>query len=441
MQQIFLTRIVLLLAVTCLGFPLPARAQLRLPPRPMLPSVLPGAGLSLDLRNNGRDVVNALAPPDLQALRHDTIAALLHQYRERLEADPAGEPTVRGEVVVTAPSASLVAGATTAGFVFLREENLDPLDLRVVILRAPPSVSTADAVRRLRTIDPQASIDFNHVYTGSGRTDAVARTVAPTSGTVSAADPSLRIGLIDSGVDSVHATLRDVPLQRAGCGGHAVPDAHGTAIASLMVGNDMRFQGVHPGAGLYAADVACGVPSGSSVDAIVAALAWMAQQGIGVVNISLVGPANQVLERVVRVMVARGHLLVAAVGNDGPAAPPLYPASYAGVIGVTAIDGQGRVLPEAARGPQVMFAAPGADMVAAGGQGHALVAVRGTSFAAPIVAGMLAGMLPRPDPAMAATARSRLIATAHASGAVHDGKDRDAEVGYGTVGLAYRHSR
>ncbi len=84
-----------------------------------------------------------------------------------------------------------------------------------------------------------------------------------------------------------------------------------------------------------------------------------------VINVSLVGPPNVILESVVRLVIARGFIIVAAVGNDGPAAAPLYPASYPGVIGVTAVDAHRHVLVEAARGPQVRFAAPGADMVAA----------------------------------------------------------------------------
>ena len=64
-------------------------------------------------------------------------------------------------------------------------------------------------------------------------------------------------------------------------------------------------------------------------------------------------------------VVARGCLVVAAVGNDGPAARPLYPAAWPGVVGVTGVDARGRVLAEAERGVQVKFAAPGADMVAA----------------------------------------------------------------------------
>ena len=145
------------------------------------------------------------------------------------------------------------------------------------------------------------------------------------------------------------------------------------------------------------------------------------------VNISLVGPANRVLERAVRALVDRGHLLVAAVGNDGPAAPPLYPAAYPGVVGVTGIGAQRRVLPEAAQGPQVAFAAPGADLMAGQAGERGQRAVRGTSYDAPQVARLLARLLPRPDPAAAQQALLRLQAVAIDLGA----PGRDDVYGWG----------
>src|SRR5207248_11432234 len=104
-----------------------------------------------------------------------------------------------------------------------------------------------------------------------------------------------------------------------------------------------------------------------------------------VINISLVGPPNAVLAAAVKAAIGRGLLLVAPVGNDGPAAPPLYPAAYPGVVAVTGVDGRRRVLPEAGRAGHVDFAAPGEVSAAAPGGGYANA--RGTSFAAPIVAG------------------------------------------------------
>ena len=112
------------------------------------------------------------------------------------------------------------------------------------------------------------------------------------------------------------------------------------------------------------------------------ALAWLCEQRTPLINVSLVGPRNRVIEAIVAELVARGFIIVAAVGNDGPAAAPLYPAAYAGVVGVTGVDARGRALVEAGRGPQVDFAALGV----VGGRGRAVL--RGTSYAAPIVTGL-----------------------------------------------------
>ena len=160
----------------------------------------------------------------------------------------------------------------------------------------------------------------------------------------------------------------------------------------------------------------------------------MAREKVPVINVSLVGPPNRLLERAVKAVLARGHLVVAAVGNDGPAAPPLFPAAYSGVLGVTGVGGSGRVLPEAAQGPQVAFAAPGAELAVARAGGRDYAVARGTSFAAPVVAGLLAQSLALPDPAAAARAVTELQQRAADLGA----PGRDDVYGWGLVDWAGR---
>src|SRR6185436_15512317 len=152
--------------------------------------------------------------------------------------------------------------------------------------------------------------------------------------------------------------FQQVRFERFGCGGQPIPSPHGTAVAALLVTQNSVAE-------IFSADVYCGNQAGGAVDSVAAALAWLARERVAVINISLVGPRNALLERSVNSLVARGFLIVAAVGNDGPAAPPLYPASYAGVVGVSALD--------------------------------AVAPVRGTSFAAPLVAGLMATDLVTPD--------------------------------------------
>lgn len=412
-----------LLAAGLAGTAAPAHAQLGVP-RVTLPSLprelprLPAASASQSL------------PPlvPLQSLRLNTVRALLREHAGVLEADPAGEPVRRGELLLISPAPASVDAALAAGFVRLREEALPALELRELVLRPPPGLSIADALVRLRAIDPQIDADFNHVYTRSGETTGAA--VAASAGP---AVPARRVGLVDSGIARDHAAFRGADLRSWGCQDAPVPSPHGTAVASLLVGRDAPFAGVVPGAVLYAADIYCGQAAGGAVETIAQALAWLARENVGVVNISLVGPANRLLERTIQAMNRKGHLIVAAVGNDGPAAPPLYPASYPGVVGVTAVTPTRRVLPEAAQGPQVMFAAPGAELAVARGAGG-YVDARGTSFAAPLVAGLLAESLRAPDAAAAAAALQRVT-----DGAVDLGAPgRDPVFGLGLVGESAR---
>ncbi|HEV7913548.1 MAG TPA: S8 family serine peptidase, partial [Albitalea sp.] len=256
---------------------------------------------------------------------------------------------------------------------------------------------------------------------------------AGASGVPAAAGAGVRIGLIDAGVETLHPLLRDASIRAWGCGGTKIPSAHGTAIASLLVGRADRFRSAAPSATLYAADVYCDDPIGGSIEAVAAALAWLIGEQVQVVNISLVGPPNRALALVVRRAAARGVLLVAAVGNDGPAAAPLYPAACPEVIAVTAVDARGQVLPEAGRGPHVAFAAPGSDMAAAAIGDTPYATPRGTSFAAPLVAGLIANALQRPD-ATVSQAVAALARTAIDAGA----PGRDVVYGHGVVGRELR---
>ncbi len=400
---------------------LPAHAQLRLP---QLPGVqrLPGT-------ING--VVDRVVQPlpellssttQLVDLRVTTVRDLLRRHPDVIEADPRGELIRRSELVLVSPSDAALAAAKALGLVTLRGEAWPELDLREVVLRVPPGLDTAETLAKLRAAQPDLQADFNHLYSRSGD-------VAPGRGT--AAKPPtgpVRVGLIDGGVDRRHAALRGAGGGSFGCGNSPVPSEHGTAVASLLVGRDRGFAGAAQKAELYAADVYCDKPDGGSAEEVVRALAWMARERVAVINVSLVGPQNQLLERGVVALVKRGHLLVAAVGNDGPAAPPLYPATYVGVIGVTGVNPSRKVLPEAAQGPQVMWSAPGADMaVARHGGGYGIA--RGTSFAAPLVAGLLASELREPDPVAAAAAVEKLAAAAIDLGA----PGRDPVYGRGLI--------
>lgn len=394
-----------------------ANAQLGLPGLPPLP-----AGLDRPIAPVV-DQANARLR-ELRDLRPLQIRALRREHPEAIDIDFRGEPVVRGEILMMSLDEPDLAALSDAGFDVQRRLALDALGVEALVLRAPPRMGTRQAVRRLRALAPGATVEFNHIYLGAGdvgRAHEAAHDASRPS-------HAYTVGLIDSGVDVAHTSLRGVVVERWGCDGRAMPAMHGTAVASLLVGD--AGGPVAEGTRLLAADIYCDEPAGGAATRLAQAMAWLADGGARVINVSLVGADNALLRQTIHAMQERGHLIVAAVGNDGPNAAPLYPAAYTGVVGVTAVDGRQRLLPEALRGEQVAFAAPGAGFRAAALAPDQWQRVRGTSFAAPLVARLAAIEFQQGASRDVVLERLR-------SGAIDLGeRGRDHRFGHGLVGVA-----
>ena len=312
--------------------------------------------------------------------RTERLRGIVDAHPDLLEMTEEG-PAVRGEIIAVDPSEATLAAAREAGFKISRDERIEGLDIRSVTLEAPRGLTVRRALVRLRRIAPEGEFAANHLHGQSGAS------AAPLTASSLAAQGNAgagAIGIIDGGVAS-HPTLTGAIEQRGFVQGAPRGSAHGTAIASLIAGRG-AIRGAAPSARLLVADVFGTDPAGGNSAALARALGWMAERQVKVVAVSLVGPSNPLVQRAVAAAAARGVQVIAAVGNDGPAAPPAYPASYPGVIAVTGVDGRNRALIEAGRSLQLDYAAPGADMIAAA-PGGGTAAVRGTSYAVPFVAG------------------------------------------------------
>ncbi|VAX03360.1 hypothetical protein MNBD_GAMMA20-2203 [hydrothermal vent metagenome] len=233
-------------------------------------------------------------------------------------------------------------------------------------------------------------------------------------------------------VNSTHETLRGSRIiQQAFVDTGTPPMTHGTSIASLLVGEFREFQGLLPGATLYSAAVFTQHHSGSikaRADSLAAALNWLVKQQVPAINMNLVGSPNALLQVAVRKTLEQGHAIIAAVGNDGPAAPLLYPAAYPGVIAVTAVDTNQHIYRRANRGQHVDFSAPGVKVRAAdprGGYGT----FSGTSYAAPVVSALLARRLKVPD----VTHQQHVIAQLQQQATDMGASGRDPVFGYGLI--------
>lgn len=324
----------------------------------------------------------------------------VHSLTERFypDVDPAGRTIERGVwVILAAPEHA--DRIEQQGFRVRELRRLEALDRVLIRVEAPGDRDLAGAAHELALEAPGAWIDLNHVYRGvaGGGAAAAAERNAPPAASPTA---TVAIGIVDSAVAVEHEALRTaeveqhdfVPYDRPR------PTAHGTAVASILVGDSATLRGALRGARLRAASVFFEDDAGASAAttaSLVQAIDWLVASGVRVINMSLAGPPNRVLEATIQQAAAAGIVVVAAVGNNGPVGEPLYPAAYEPVVGITAVDSRNRVYRSANRGRQVTFAAPGvAITVAQSGGGYGKES--GTSIAAPYAAAMIARSLVGP---------------------------------------------
>ncbi|WP_265502474.1 S8 family serine peptidase [Paracoccus beibuensis] len=199
------------------------------------------------------------------------------------------------------------------------------------------------------------------------------------------------IGMVDTGINKDHETFQGARLDLHNLGPAQLDPSqqlHGTAVAALLVGDPAtRAPGLVPAARLVAVDAfhRVGTDERADVFSLLRAIDLLVEREIGVLNLSLAGPDNDALAGVVTDLVTqRDIVVVSAVSNEGPTAPPAYPAAYDPVIAVTAVDGSKRVYRRAVRGPHVELAAPGVNVWTAASVSGARWKT-GTSFAAPFV--------------------------------------------------------
>jgi minor extracellular protease Epr len=311
--------------------------------------------------------------------------------------DDSVEPDEIVLVTVTMQDAQALAqSAGTLGFSIRRRYALSSLGIVVTVFRVPQGVGVNRALVVMRQALPEAWVDVNHRYQlqGKGRSDPkhYGQDLIKWGGASPTCGSRLRIGLVDTAVDTNHGALRGQRLQTRSFltpGIRPAPTDHGTATAALLIGSakGIAATGLLPGATLYAADVFRQRSKrhvDTTAELVARGIDWLISQGVTVINLSLGGPRNLLIEAAVSRALGRGVIIVAAAGNSGSKAPPVYPAAQKGVVAVTAVDAKLKPYKRANRGEYIDFAAPGVDVwTAKSGGGGSYVS--GTSYAAPFV--------------------------------------------------------
>ena len=292
----------------------------------------------------------------------------------------------RGEILALNISDKALRAAKHEGMRVTRQRELGA-DNILTVLYSGAFDNPDGAIARLKQIDPSGIFTTNHVYQAQGEADAGSDESMPQASPPLAMS-ARRVGMIDGRVDLAHPMLAGFQGEAENfTPGEARPSRHGMAVA-LRLADVLNARAPELPISLYAASVMTGEESRwAAADALSEAIVWQTENEAEILNISLAGPPNPIVEAVLGQYQARGGVVVAAVGNGGPLSMEIYPAAYAGVIGVSAIDGAGEIYPYATRGSHVDIAAPGVDIKIAGLEPDSLFS--GTSFAAPYISAYL----------------------------------------------------
>lgn len=316
-----------------------------------------------------------------------------------------------------APSTEIVAARVTPaqlatlaerGYAVVERRSSALLPTLTVKLRVPARRTLEQAIEEVEQLNPASVADRNHYYRYAAapcsgpQCEATTLVGWPQAPTACPQRARVTIGVIDTAIARDHPALADRAIEvvtlRSGDRRPSDP-AHGTAVASLLVGapgssapgllRDARIVAVDA---FYRAGLA---DERMDVFDLVTAIDELVRRKLRLINLSFAGPPNKLLERSVAAAARRGVVLVAAVGNDGARAEPRYPAAYPSVIAVTAVRPDTAIYRRAVQGEHVDLAAPGVDVWVAQAGGSGGRKQTGTSYAAPFVTAAAALVLAR----------------------------------------------
>ncbi|MEY9878111.1 subtilisin family serine protease [Streptacidiphilus sp. MAP12-33] len=247
------------------------------------------------------------------------------------------------------------------------------------------------------------------------------------------------VAVIDSGVRATHVDLQGavLPGMDFAFGGdgrqdHSA-DGHGTGMASIIAGRGHGpngqdgIIGLAPGAKILPVGIGEGV-GGRGLDYVPQAIRYAVDHGAKVISMSFGSPAaNPAEEAAVAYAERHDVVLVAAAGNDGSTRRQ-YPASWPGVVKVSAVDENNKLWSGSTTGG-VTVAAPGAHILRAGDASDTqVVSASGSSDAAAYVAA-IAALVRSAHPELTA---GQTIATVIRTAAMPQGHTApDPGLGYG----------
>lgn len=333
-----------------------------------------------------------------------------------LQFPPVGSPL--REVLAVNPTRKTLEEAERLKFRITRSTSLPALGLNITQLVPPDTMDPVTAQQFLSASITGSSFALNRRYRPFRAASGAKEKVEPPinrSGEggcagercfgpqiigwkpeLAACTKGVKIGVIDTPVDHRHPAFERAHVSVGtflAKGQKPAAPAHGTGVLALLAGAaHSTTPGLVPEAEFFVGDIFYVDEEGqASADTVslLKALDWMDRWEVKVVNLSVAGPHDPLMQQAIEISSRNGTIFIAAAGNDGPEAPAAYPAAYHDVIAVTAVGRDKRGYRHANRGAYIDLAAPGVEIwTALPGSRESFQS--GTSFAVPFATAVLA---------------------------------------------------
>lgn len=315
--------------------------------------------------------------------------------------------------------------AAEHGLTELRAWTIPTLDWRCMLYRLPSGAARQELLARLAA-DPRVALaqPLNTFETLSERLPDLrptSPTTVPVAGSATYNDPYLslqdgfqainaaaaqrvtrgegtQVAVIDTGIDLTHPDLQGrVAMSRDFVGRQAVGERHGTEVAGVIAAtanNATGIVGVAPGTQLLSLRscwaTGTGEPARCNSFTLAQGLVAAMAAGADIINLSLGGPRDPLLEQLTKQALDRGIVVVAALPANGRREG--FPSAVPGVVTVAmSEDGAPGSAQLAAPGRRILTLAPGGGYDYASGSSLATAHVSGAAALLRSVNGRLDG--------------------------------------------------
>lgn len=211
---------------------------------------------------------------------------------------------------------------------------------------------------------------------------------------------NIRIAVIDTGTDFEHPEIKHNIIETKSFVENGMSDfqedIHGTAVTGIIAAQPYNQQGIHgiaPDAQIHALK-ACWYSSKTTHQAhcsswsLAKALDFAIIHNMDVINMSLAGPMDKLLYKIVDAGIRKNQMIVAAV-NETLTHQLGFPASHPKVFAVISSDDNGKISFDHSSAQKTLFKAPGKNIISLA-PGNEYDFYNGSSLATAHLSGLLA---------------------------------------------------